>query len=157
MSDPTVGKREFDTYTAMVNNSVGSNSWRNIYAVVAGSKQDVANNGEFSCTYFVSSVLKIFSLVENYHATVMRTIEDMEKSGWQKVDKPEIGDVILWGKKENGSNEHLGIYIGDDKTVSNSLTNIGWNPAIHNWLYEDEPENKRPLLGIYRGKHLFKS
>lgn len=80
MSDTNVQKREFETYLAMVNNSEGSNSWRNIYAVIGGEKKDVAKNGELSCAYFVSCILKIFSLVDNYHATVGATIEDMERN-----------------------------------------------------------------------------
>lgn len=163
MSDSSVQKREFDTYLAMINNSTGSNSWRNIYAVVNGEKKDVTKNGELSCSYFVSSILKIFSLVDNYHATVSVTVEDMERNNWEKVEKPEPGDVLLWAPRSSDpdNNEHLGFYIGDEKVVTNNYVSskpeAGGRPEMVHWLYEGHPDGTRELVAVYRGKHLFKS
>lgn len=154
---------DFKTYLSMINGSVDANTWRHGYSVVDGVETDIMKNGELSCAYFVSSILKIFSLVDNYHATVGATVGDMERNNWEKVEKPEAGDVLLWAPRSSDpdNNEHLGFYIGDEKVITNnyvgSNSEAGGRPEIVHWLYEGHPDGARPLLAIYRGKHLFKS
>lgn len=160
--NPTINESKFHTYVAMINNSVGANTWRHGYATVDGSEKDIMKNGEVSCAFFVSSILRIFSLIDDFHATVKSTLADMERNGWQKVDAPEVGDVLLWGPRPNGiGNAHLGFYVGEDKAVSNNFITtqpeVGGAPAVHHWLYEGHPDGERPLIAIYRGKQLFLS
>ena len=104
-------------------------------------------NGELSCAFFVSGILKMFDLASGLHGTVDGTVKDLEKSGWQKIDKPEIGSVIVWEGKEYDDGEihkHIGFYIGDDQAISNS-TKQGF-PVKHEWTFD----GKRIIEAIYR-------
>lgn len=155
---------EFRTYLSMIEGSVDANIWRHGYSVIDGVETDIMKNGEVSCAFFVSSLLKIFDLVDKYHATVKSTVEDMERNGWDRVeDEPQAGDVILWGPRPGTAdrNDHLGFYIGDSRVVSNNYVSskpeAGGKPEVHDWKYEGHPDGVRPLVAIYRGRHLFGS
>lgn len=71
----------YETYLKLIDNSVGTNMFRTMYASVNDIKQDVMRNGDLSCAFFVSSILKMFDWIEKVHATVDNTIKDLEKSG----------------------------------------------------------------------------
>ena len=152
----------FDTYMAMIQNSVGSKMWRNNYALVDGVKTDVTNNGEVSCAYYLSTILASFRLIKAHHTMIDSTLKDMENSGWVEVAEPEPGDVLLWGPKsspdKDGVNhQHLGFYIGEGKAVTHNYVRAKPNASkidIVDMYYRDHPDGKRPLLKIYRGKHL---
>ena len=127
----------FDTYIAVIKNSVGSKIFRNSYAKVNGKKIDILKNGELSCAFFVSSVLALFPLFELIkcppHSTVDGTLKDLQQSGWQKIKKPKIGSIIVWGKNHN-SHKHIGFYIGNNKAISTNSFRKG-QPVIHHWTY----------------------
>lgn len=153
---------DFQTYLKMIEGSVGANTWRHGMAYVDGQLTDMTNNGELSCVLFISSILKIFDVIETYHANVDSTLRDMERSGWTKVDQPEPGDVVVLGPKPDGEQHlHPGFYIGDEKIVVNNYVRSqpekGGCPEVVDWLHRDHPDGERPLVAIYRGKHLFKS
>ncbi|MDP2638938.1 MAG: hypothetical protein Q8P06_02105 [Candidatus Azambacteria bacterium] len=137
----------FDTYLAVIKNSVGSKMFRNFYAKVNGKKTDILQNGELSCARFVSSLLYLFKLIENTHATVDGTVKDLEKSGWQKMTKPRIGSVTVWEKINFGKNnfhKHIGFYIGNNKAISHRRE---WrHPIIHHWTYGSK--NGKPVRKI---------
>jgi hypothetical protein len=144
----------FESYLAMVKNSVGSKMFKNFYAEYDGLKKDGLNNGELSCAFFVSSVLTIWGSIDKPHATVTGVKEALGNAGWQLVDKPEMGDVLVWeaasftGSKE--TNEHIGFYIGDNKAIS---TNYKTGEVLeHDWLFKDS--RRRKVIAIYQGKHL---
>lgn len=154
----------FQTYLSMIEHSVDANTWRHGYLIVEGKEEDIMKNGQVSCAFFVSSILKIFGLVDRYHATVKSTIDDIERNGWHKVEgEPQPGDVLLWGPRPGmgDQNYHVGFYIGDDRSVSNNYVSsrpeAGGKPEVHHWRYVGHPDGERPLLAIYRGKHLFDS
>ncbi|MFH0852349.1 MAG: hypothetical protein V1845_01995 [bacterium] len=110
-----------DTYLAFIKNSVGARAFRNSYALVGGKREDILKNGELSCAYFVSCVLKILGLINEAHSTVSGTILDMKKSGWKQIKAPKEGSVVVWKLKEtkSGWHEHIGFYIGKGEAISN--------------------------------------
>jgi hypothetical protein len=89
----------------------------------------------------VSAILKIFSLIGELHATVTGTVADLKRHGWKPIKKPREGAIIVWAAKKFKSGEphrHIGFYLGDGKTVSNSSKNR--SPKIHEWDYRPVEE-----------------
>ncbi len=125
-----------ETYLQMIKNSLGSKSFRNVYAIVNNKKTDITKNGDSSCALFVSSILVIFKLIKEMHVTVNGTIKDMRENGWQEIKKPKEGCILVWKEKETGEkHKHIGFYIGDNKAISNS-SKRGY-PTKHNWAKYD--------------------
>lgn len=139
---------KYDSYIQMIKNSVGTKMFQNLYLEIDGEKKDVAQNGNFSCAFFVSNLLLMWNLISEGHAIVESTIKDMEKSGWKKIkpEKIQPGDVIVW-EKWRGSDGlmhlHNGFYIGNNKAISNSTTEK--MPTVHHWTYDD----KRKIIAVY--------
>lgn len=150
MKKPKVIPILFDTYIAVIKNSVSSNIFRNSYAKINGKKQDILRNGELSCAFFVSSILALFPLFEliKYppHATVDGTIKDLENSGWKKINKPKVGSIIVWEKNDSGNgniHKHIGFYIGNNKAISNNSKLK--QPVEHHWTFgalKNQPTRK---------------
>lgn len=138
---PTVVPLLEKSYLTVIKNSVGSNQFRNFYATVDGQEKDILRNGELSCAFFVSSILKIFSLISDAHATVAGTIKDLEKNGWTKITEPAPGDVLIWNPityPDGETHSHVGFYIGNNQAISNSTTtNV---PAIHHYTFDGTRE-----------------
>ena len=113
-----------DTYLAMIRGSVGSNTYRHLYAEIDGTKTDITRDGDLSCNFFVSGILWHFRLLEEGpHANTTGFLRDLEKSGWYKTDEPQEGDIVLWEKKLGKSGElhpHTGFYVGQGSVVTNS-------------------------------------
>lgn len=127
----------FDTYIAVIKNSAGSKMFRNFYAKVDGKKIDIVKNGDLSCAWFVSSLLHLFKLIKDAHATVNGTIKDLKQSGWKKIKKPKIGSILVWEKIDFGNKDfhkHIGFYIGNNKAISTSNLKKG-QPVTHHWTY----------------------
>jgi hypothetical protein len=115
-----VNLKFFDTYIKVIQNSVGTKMFRNIYAEINGKYTDITDNGDLSCAFYVSSVLLIFKSIGSVHSTVFSTIFDMKKSGWKETKKPVVGDVVVWGEEKNKKHKHIGFFLGDEKAISNS-------------------------------------
>jgi hypothetical protein len=134
---PKVEPLIFDSYIAVVKNSVGTNTFRNFYAQVDGKNKDILQDGVLSCAFFVSSILLIFGLVNEMHATIGRTVQDMERMGWVRIKKPRPGAVIVWEKEkfDDGlEHGHIGFYLGESRAVSNNTpTRV---PKEHHWTYD---------------------
>ena len=79
-----------DTYLALIKNSVNSCAFKDVYGEINNKKKNLTKNGDLSCAYFVSSVLKIFDLIGSLHLTVSGVIKDIEKYGWKKIAKSKI-------------------------------------------------------------------
>ena len=117
----------FKTYLQLIRNSVGTEMFRNFYIQAAdGAEMDALSDGSNSCAFYVSSVLILFKKHSGVHGTVKSTIDDLERSGWQRVDTAtmQAGDVIVWDavELEGAWYEHVGFYIGDGRGVSTSWT-----------------------------------
>lgn len=126
----------FDTYLAVIQNSIGSKLFRNFYAKVNDKRGDIMRNGELSCAFYVSSILALFKLIKEVHGTIDSTVKDLKKSGWKEIGKPKIGSVLVWEKIDFGSNnihKHIGFFIGGNKAISNSCK-LGY-PTEHHWTF----------------------
>lgn len=132
----------------MIENSVGSNLFRTLYAERDGEQVDILENGDVSCANFVSTVLHRFQLITLPHATVTGLIRRLELEQWIKVETPEPGDVIIWEAIAQASEElhlHCGFYLGNEMAVSNDYrTGV---PVRHH--YTDELPG-RGILAVYR-------
>lgn len=141
---PKIVRRVFDTYIAVIENSVGSYLFKNLYADVNGEKKDVLKDGWLSCAFFVSAILHMFGFIDSIHGTVESTVKDLKKNGWKKIAQPKIGSVIVWGpgKTANG-HSHTGFYIGKSQAISND----SWkkHPVEHDWKYGGKRKVKELL------------
>jgi hypothetical protein len=128
-----------DNYLAFIRNSVGANTYRNLYALVDGERKDIAHDGELSCAIFASSILALFKLIAEQHATVNGTERDLLASGWVKIDEPRDGAVLVWEEISSDDpsvaamHKHIGFYVGNDEAVSNSKTLKAAN--LHHWTF----------------------
>ena len=120
MPDSNIKKLIEKTYLKVIENSIGSKMFRNLYVVFKDSKKtkDVLENGNKSCAFYVSSVLSLFEMVKKTHATVKSTFDDMIESGWKKTKKPQKGDVIIWEEKKGYT--HIGFLWNKKEAISNS-------------------------------------
>lgn len=148
----TIKPLRFETYIALIQNSLGTTMFRNVYALVNGKKKDILEDGELSCAYYVSSILRIHGLIGQIHTTVAGTIKDLEKSGWKHAKKPSLGSVLVWepGAESNGHG-HIGFYLGNDVAVSNS-SKKGLITKHHATYGNSTSGPKRPIVAIYTYK-----
>lgn len=146
----------FDSYIQAIKNSIGSSLFKNLYARVGSdAKTDILKSGQLSCAFFASSILYIFKLISNVHATVNGTKKDMDKSGWLKIIKPREGAVLIWEPEESDgeTHQHIGFYMGDNEAISNN-TNRGF-PEKHHWTFgEKDGKPIRKVEKIYWYKKL---
>lgn len=150
MSSPVIKPLLFETYLAMINNAVGSQMFKNGYASIDGIKTDVLKDGELSCAIFVSSILRIFGLIDDIHATVSSTVKKMEEFGWQKTEELKPGCVLTWEAIDFGSGDshsHIGFYVGQDEAVSNDFRTK--KIIKHHFKYEGDELGRREILAIY--------
>ena len=147
----------YQNYLAMIKASQGSKMFQWFYVLIDGKKKDVLENGNLSCAYYVSSILKIFDLIFQPHTTVKSTIEDMLKSDWQLTKKLKLGNVLIWQEKKfpnGGIHQHIGFYLGQNKAISNvsspSTTGVGSFPGIHHFTYGQTKtgQPKRKIIQI---------
>jgi len=135
--DKNVVPLVFETYQAIVKNSVGSNLFRNFYAKVHGKKTDIMNDGDLSCAFFVSSILTLLGFIKGTHGTVDATVRDLRASGWKAVRTPKAGSVLVWEQRNFGkdnSHKHIGFFIGNGLAVSNISAKK--QPRKHPWNFQ---------------------
>ena len=134
-----------ENYLSMLESSPNTRMFSHLFAKIEGKKQDILRDGNLSCAYFVSSILKLFGLIKDVHATVDGTIKDMEASGWDRIKNPKKGAVLVWEEKDfnDGKHKHIGFFLGKDMAISNS--NKKRKPAVHHWTHED----KRKVEAIF--------
>lgn len=142
----------FDTYLATIKNSRGAKSYRDNFALVDGNKKNITKGGALSCAYFVSGLLRTFTLIKGLHTTVGGTLRDLEQSGWVKIKKPRSGCIIRWEahlSKPNGLHEHIGFCTDATHAMSNSSrTRV---PETHHITYGHKKDGspRRRILGLY--------
>jgi hypothetical protein len=130
---------QFDTYLAVIENSIGSLMFKNLYVSVDGVKKDATEDGWLSCAFYVSSILTLFKYIKEIHGTVASTVKDLKDSGWVEIAEPIIGSVVVW-KEGVGTNghSHIGFYVGDGMAVSND----SWkkHPIKYDWKFNGKRE-----------------
>jgi hypothetical protein len=139
----------FKSYLRLIHNAVDSHMFRNFYVETPEQGVfDALDDGSNSCAFFVSSVLILFKKLEGgIHGTVASTIRDLELSGWQLVDAPQAGDVLVWEAKQfdDGLKQHIGFSIGDGKAISTSASTR--TPVRHD---QNFGKANRKITHIYR-------
>jgi hypothetical protein len=132
------------SYLAMICNAArGENHmFRNLYALVDGVERDILRDGTLSCNYFVFAVLYINKLIGDMHVGDGGGLEkDLITSGWEAINTPKEGAVLLWEKRMGADEKmhgHSGFFIGNDQAISNS-SEQGF-PVTHHWTYDDTRE-----------------
>ena len=146
------------TYLNFIQNMVGSSAFRHSFAVVNGKKKDMLEDGRVSCAFFASSVMRVFGLANDIHATVPGTLRDMEQAGWQKISKPKPGAILVWASKSDENDAvihhtHIGFYAGDKKAVSNNPKGDKAKDRViikHHWTFGvNGGKPKRKVEAIY--------
>lgn len=144
---PSVEILQQETYLALIKNSLDSHLWKEMYASVNGIRQDIMRNGDLSCAFFVSSILKLCDLVPQLSVTVHGLVKQLETLGWPQVSETTPGDILIWETiiDERGEkHSHVGFFIGDDQAISNNAK-LGC-PQEHHWTFDDS----RKVTAIYR-------
>ena len=139
---------EKENYLSIIKSSINSQIFQNVYALIDGKKKNLTQKGDLSCAFYVSSILKLFNLIENIHLTVDSTTEDIKKHGWREIKSSKIkkGDIIIW--EENNNHKHIGFYIGNRKSISNNSKTK--KIAIHHFTFN----NKRKIEKVLTHKLL---
>ena len=140
----------------MIQRSIDSDLFRTLYAKVDSEEKDILRDGKLSCAYFVSSILFHCKLVADLHTTVRGLEADLNRSGWQKIEQPKVGSVLVWEPKllpDGSIRKHSGFYLGGTQAISNST--VHRVPKIHRVNFEPEGEY-RAIEAIYWHENLEK-
>ena len=136
-----------ESYLALIRNSVGASTWKQMFASVNGREQDIMNNGDLSCAFFVSSILKMCDLVPQLSVTVFGLIRHLEALHWPVVTEAQAGDILVWETiidEKGDKHSHIGFSLDDEQAVSNSAsTGI---IQQHNKTFD----GSRKITAIYR-------
>ncbi len=138
------------TYLQVIRNSVGSGMFRNFYVETPDRGEfDALDDGANSCAFYVSSVLVIFGKLARTHGTVLSTVWDLEHSGWESVESPQPGDVLIWEAQDfdDGRYQHVGFCLDEKRAVSTSLTKKV--VVMHDLHFGDQ---QRRIERVYRMK-----
>lgn len=138
-----------DTYIALIQNSLGTKLFQNMYAKVNGKKQDIVGGGDLSCALYVSSLLVLAGFMKKIHTTVVGTEKDLATLGWKKTKKPKYGDILVWEAWEkSGGHAHIGFYAGTDQAISNSAEKRV--PIVHHMYFRlKNGKPARKITAIY--------
>ena len=166
----------YKNYLTVIKNSADSKMFQHVYVLDNNKEKDILENGEYSCSYYVSCILKLFNLINQEispHATINGLIANMLNNDWKETKKLKAGNVLIWedGLATDGKmHSHLGFYLGKDKAISNRpkvdvvifrknnkifLDNKGLGlPKIHHYTYEQTKNGqpKRKIIRIFTHK-----
>lgn len=158
----------YQSYLSMIQNSVWSSLWKHLYITKEnGNTQDILQDGNVSCAYFVSCILKTFGLCGASFANVKSLQKHLLEYWWQSIPKGTVPDQITrwsiiireakeWSNKEDiywnhkNSHYHIGFYMGNEQAISNMSDAFvsEWveprTPQIHHFTYQDT----RPIHSI---------
>lgn len=141
-----------ESLLAMIRNSLKTKMFRNSFYLVNGKKLDILEDGQLSCAIYVSSILYIFKLILNVHATIGGTVKDLEKSNWHRVAKPQPGDVLIWSAirvRSGSEHKHIGFCIDLGKAVSNNYK-FGYPIKHHITFGIKNGQPARKIIAVYR-------
>jgi hypothetical protein len=129
MPDPNIEKLPKETLIQMVKNAPDARLFNSLFVRYkdTGAVKDVCNDGEYSCAFFVSSLLALTGYLEKPHATVAGLRAKMLELPHTKIATTEEilpGDIIFWEKiifEDGSENEHVGFALGNSRAVSTSF------------------------------------
>lgn len=124
------------TYLSVIKGAVGASMFRHNYARVEGEDRDILDDGQLSCAFFVSFVLRAFGLIKTLHTRTEGTVKDLERSGWQRTETPHEGDVVVWEamQQRSGVFPHLGFYLDEKTAISHRDTLC--TPIVHSLTFD---------------------
>lgn len=144
-----VGKiNTFLSLISVIKNSEKSQLFKHLYLTKHNKNIDILKNGRLSCAVFVTSVLKMFDLVQSRHATVSGAVQDLLISGWELTNAPQVGCVLVWESQKQ--HKHIGFYLGKKIAMSNDSKLR--HPIKHHWTYgqkNDQAQRKIESILIY--------
>jgi hypothetical protein len=129
MADSNIEILQKETLIALIENSVGSKTFNSLFVRLKkeGKIKDILENGEYSCAFFVSSLLYFTDMINKPRATVKSTeVFLTESEDWEKVnfEKRKEGDVVVWEKQIFPSGEehaHIGFVSEGEMAVSTNF------------------------------------
>jgi hypothetical protein len=163
--------------TTMAKKLVGSEAWQHfycskelqerndgfttntIYSEVKWSDHpedylDSVRGGLRSCSFFVSSLLAIFGLIDRCHTTTETTIKDMQVHDFYEIDELRPGAIVVYEFNDFESDNpdskpapHIGICISKDQVISTTGKTL--SPVIHLANMEDIYGQKRKIESIF--------
>ncbi len=155
MTDTDIIILQKETYIKMIENSPGTKLFNSIMVQHKDTNiiDDICHDGEFSCAFFVSSVLCLTNYLGKPIATVTSLREHLEKSGWKLVSGDSMkGDVVIWDRVifDNSTNMHIGFALSATKAVSTS--SINHQVEVHNITYGLDAHGapKRQIIALLR-------
>lgn len=147
----------FESYMALINGSIGSRMFRELYVRTPRGPTDVIMDGDLACAFFVSAVLTMFRLTKGgVHTTVSETVYDLESSGWTRLSATKPGAVIVWSSKigeDNVPHRHIGFAVTKNQAISTISKKRC--PDLHHMTFgEKEDAAHRSIETIYFHKKL---
>lgn len=151
MPDKNIKILRKGTYLKAIENSVGTKLFNSLIVEFQDSKEvkDILNDGEYSCAFFVSSILYLLGAIDKTHSTVKNLNKTLKNNNkWKEVNLNDLegGDVIFWEKIkfEDGSEDtHVGFAVNKEEAVSTSYK----KKAVDRHLINP---NERRIEGIFR-------
>ena len=139
----------YQNYLSIIKASQDSKMFRHIYVLDNNKKKDILKNGELSCVYYVSCILKLFNLIDqdiSPHATTSGLIKNMLNNDWEPTKKLIPGNILIW--EEKLEHQHIGFYLGKDKAISHRDEKR--MPVIHHFTYGQDKKGrpKRKIVKI---------
>lgn len=129
MTDPNLEILKYDTYISIIKNSVGSRLFNSFMVRIkdTGAIEDILKDGEYSCAFFVSSVLTLLHAIDKPCTTVSSLERKIEEDNhWFEVTADEIepGDVIFYEDTtftDGSTDGHVGFVQDEQNVVSNNF------------------------------------
>lgn len=113
-----------ESLLAVLEGSLGTAMFRTLYRTLDSGLDDVIDDGDLACAFYLSTILSMFGLTSGgVHTTVRLTLDDMEASGWVKVETPEPLAVVLWGEKQGDDGRrhfHIGFCVDETTAIEHS-------------------------------------
>ncbi|GEM_PF-566431 len=160
MPDPNIIPLKRKTLVRLLENSVGSRLFNSLFVRLSntGEVKDVLNDGEFSCAFYVTSLLALLQLFDRTHTTVKTVREKLsEHTGWREVAGalPEPGDVVFWERvlfPDGTENDHVGFVLNEAEAVSTSY--LEKQVVRHHLTFGVDPAGNpiRKIVAQYRSR-----
>jgi hypothetical protein len=158
MTDPNITRLPKQTLVQMVRNAPDTKLFNSLFVRYenSGEIQDICNDGEYSCAFFVGGLLTLTSYLPRPHGTVAGLRNKLQELGYVVVPSPDeiaLGDIIFWDKImfENGqANEHVGFALDKNTAVSTSYKKkcVVSHPLVLPGALSQEPRKITLILRI---------
>lgn len=116
----------YKSYIDAIKWSIGSQMYRNFWINKWWKDIDICQNGNLSCAYYVSNLLKQFNIIDSWSANTQATINKLinkwryEISPETDSDKIPVGSILTrkWGFGDDWFHDHIWFYVWNEITIS---------------------------------------